>query len=839
MALIHGASHRGVQALDAGWQLCERPNGAVQSPEQLEGSAPSWSGAEVPGTVASAERARGVFDIDHPRDYDAVDWWYRLEFAAAVAAPGEHVALEFGGLSGLCEVWCNGEKLLTSSNMFLRQQLDVTRVLRETNQLYLRFAALGVALEQRRPRPRWKTRLVERQQLRWFRTTLLGRIPAWSPRVVPVGPYRAVRLVRSSGPRLLDARLTASLSGEHGVVQARFALSTAELTRAELFVGEHCFTLGQSEGLAEGSFRIERPRLWWPHTHGSPELYAARLRLEAANEVYEFELGTLGFRQIALSRGQDDFALSVNGVELFCRGACWTSEDIVSLGGESAPASVELCRAAGMNMLRVGGTMVYENDAFYEACDRAGILVWQDFMFANLDYPGDDPEFAAQVEAEARDFLSRTEARACLSVLCGGSEVEQQAAMLGLPREAWTQALFERLLPELTREYRGDAVYLSSSPTGGALPFQADVGVTHYYGVGAYLRPLEDARRAGVKFSSECLGFANIPEPVSLEQLLGDGQAPFHHPRWKARSPRDSASGYDFDDVRDHYTRLLFGVDPSALRYANSERALALGRIASGEVIARTLSEWRRGSSTCRGALVWFLKDLWLGAGWGLLDANGTPKAAYYFAKRAMQAVAVFISDEGLNGLGLHLLNETSQELEAELCLSLWRDGRTLLTEQRRELVLGPRSNLELASSQLLPHFLDVTYAYRFGPPAHDVSVATLKDQRTGELLGQWTHHPLGLRTDFDDELGLQAEFEPVAEGELELTLRARAFAWAVAIDVRGFAPSDAYFDLLPGVERRIRLKATAPNAKPRGFVQPLNARQPTRITLKAPRESA
>src|SRR5207249_50976 len=118
---------------------------------------------------------------------------------------------------------------------------------------------------------------------------------------------------------------------------------------------------------------------------------------------------------------------------------------------------------------------------------------------------------------------------------------------------------------------------------------------------------------------------------------------------------------------------LLFGVDPATLRYADLDRALALGRLASGEAMARTFAEWRRSSSTCRGALVWFLRDLWPGAGWGVIDANGLPKAAYYALKRVMQPLCLLAVDEGLNGLCLHAINETSRPIAAELTLSLYR----------------------------------------------------------------------------------------------------------------------------------------------------------------------
>ena len=170
----------------AGWEFVET---VASSPAQI--TAAAWSPATVPGTVASSLREAGRWSLDStPRRFDAEEWWYRTRFSADPPAADERVYLVFDGLATLAEVWLNGKQLLTSANMFLAHRCDVSALLSTDNQLYIRFAPLDAFLAARRRRPRWRTPMVEHQQLRWVRTTLLGRTPGWSPPAAPVGPWR-------------------------------------------------------------------------------------------------------------------------------------------------------------------------------------------------------------------------------------------------------------------------------------------------------------------------------------------------------------------------------------------------------------------------------------------------------------------------------------------------------------------------------------------------------------------------------------------------------------------------------------------------------------------------
>lgn len=857
---IRSISEHTRDELSDGWEVLSCPPNAIALPADLPDSGGAWTPAAVPSTLASALRAAGKYDLaGPPRDFDAEDAWYRRTIhVLREAAANAPVVLVFEGLATVADVYFNGELLFTSESMFVVHERRIDDLLRESgeNELAIRFRALGPLLSMKRPRPRWRVPMITEQQLRWFRTTLLGRTPGWSPPVAAVGPFRSIRLERRRHFDVANVRLAPRLEVESsmGIVEITChvePLAGEPATRVELIVDhqgtEHRAALGHElDGVWKGRLEIAEAARWWPHTHGEPVLHRTRLSISGDAATLDVDLGSIGFRSIELDRSDDGFTLRVNGVRVFCRGACWTPLDPVSLGASTleTDAAIRQVRDLGMNMLRVGGTMVYETDAFLDACDREGILIWQDFMFANVDVPEGNAEFDRLVALEANQLLVRYQGRPSLAVLCGNSEGEQQAAMWGAPRNLWSPPLFHQTLPEIVHHLRPDVPYWPSSAHGGSFPHQPSAGTTSYYGVGAYLRPLDDARRSAVRFASECLAFANVPHASSLAKTPGGVSSRVHHATWKARSPRDLGAGWDFDDVRDHYLAELFAVDPAKLRYADHDRYLALSRAASAEVMARTFAEWRSKGSRTAGGLVWFLRDLWHGAGWGIIDAAGTPKAPFYALRRALAPIAVSISDEGQSGLYLHVVNDRASRLAGELELVLYRHGEVPIAQGKLLVEVAAHEAAALPAGALLDGFYDTSYAYRFGPPSHDLAVATLCDQTTGAVIAQATHLPLGLARSREADLGLVAEARPLptqtnhdgtasSDGAFELVLRSRRFAQSVWLDLEGFTASDDHFHVLPGGEHRLVLQRSNPKASvPRGTVHPLNAESPTKITV-------
>ena len=272
------------------------------------------------------------------------------------------------------------------------------------------------------------------------------------------------------------------------------------------------------------------------------------------------------------------------------------------------------------------------------------------------------------------------------------------------------------------------------------------------------------------------------------------------------------------------------------LRSVDHDRYLELGRVVTGEVMERVFGEWRRARSTCGGGLVWFLRDLWAGAGWGVVDAAGAPKAAWYSLRRAFRPLAIHVSDEGNNGLALHVCNDRPEPFQGRLELALFRAGEVPVGRGEIAVDVGPHAQIELPAAAAFDGFLDLSYAYRFGPPPYDVLAATLRrsDGPAGDVAASAFHFPAGLPATRELDVGLAAE-ATLDDAGAHLTVRTRRFAQSVAIDCEGFAPEDAFFHLAPGDARVVRLSRKSNGAVLKGSVKALNSEATARIAVATP----
>ncbi|RZL30935.1 MAG: glycoside hydrolase family 2 protein, partial [Rubrivivax sp.] len=471
-----------------GWQLAEAPHGASWTvltalPDE------AWLPATVPGTAHGALLAAGRMpDPFYGRNEAEVGWvaertWaWRTAFDVAELSPQED--LVFDGLDTYCTVWLNGEQLFSSDNMFVPRRVDVRGLLRPgRNELVLRFdPPLARAREVEAvhgKRALWNgdsARLHARKAQYHFGWD-------WGPELVVSGPWRPVR--RHGWAARIDdlhCRSDVNAAARTATLQVAARLQgTATRCHFELLDPQGRSVATREVAAADAAvatLAATDVQLWWPRGLGGQPLYTLVMRLQdERGQVLAEDRRRIGLRTLRLVQAPvageagSSFHFEVNGQDLFAGGANWIPDD--SLLERITPARyrerVAQAAAANMNMLRVWGGGIYEHDAFYDACDEFGLLVWQDFMFACGIYPADEA-FQRSVRAEAEAAVKRLRHHACLALWCGNNEDYMIAESLGLagpgvPAERFeARAIYEGLLPEVCAALDPDRAYWPGSP---------------------------------------------------------------------------------------------------------------------------------------------------------------------------------------------------------------------------------------------------------------------------------------------------------------------------------------------------------------------------------------
>ena len=368
-----------IRELAGQWSVARVTAGSAKDPADIRDAIDqrAWRPATVPGTVVSALIAAGEWDWESPPNIDGDDWWYRCEFTSPDDAPPIRHVLRFAGLATIAQVWLNDHPILTSDSMWLSHEVDATALLKKDNTLMIRFASLQKALEAKRPRPRWRTRMVEQQQLRWWRTSWLGRMPGWTPAAPAIGPWRGVFL-ETRANEVGDLYLAYAECDRHDRSGGRRRGDICWRGPSRRFRARRCAAArmkhecpiepSAARTTLAATALVPNVERWWPHTHGASPLYDVTVIVESDAGTTTASLGRVGFRDVAIDRGADGkgFALRINDVACFARGSCWAPLDVASLGGtrDAYREALQQVRDAGFNMLRVSGTMLYETDLF-------------------------------------------------------------------------------------------------------------------------------------------------------------------------------------------------------------------------------------------------------------------------------------------------------------------------------------------------------------------------------------------------------------------------------------------------------------------------------------------
>jgi beta-mannosidase len=686
------------QSLDGRWEL--RRIGAAER-----------YAARVPGSVQlDLLRARVIpdpFVADNEyRDswvYES-DWTYSrsLRVEAALAA-SERVELVFEGLDTLAEVRLDGRLLGRADNMFRSWRFDVTGRLRAGRSHRLDVHLPSTMQGARRRQARDPLQLGPESEAGG---TQLRKSASqfgwdWGPRLPPVGIWRSVRLEGRDHARLCDLQVR-QRHARDGRVSLSVRVDVRRWLRAPLELrlrvkGPGGFRFERKTRLPEGknSHRtqvpIPAPRLWWPNGLGQQPRYRLQLDLLADGHSVDQRVHQLGLRRLRLRRRKDRFGESfyfeVNGLPLFARGANWIPADSfpTRLSAERYRDLVDSAAWAGMNMLRVWGGGFYEDEAFYEACDERGILVWQDFMFACGTYPG-DRAFEKNVEAEARENVRRLRHRPCLALWCGNNEMEWGWEAWGWSRrrtarqeQAAYRRMFHRILPRVVAEEDPDTAYWPSSPSSNT-PFREvnaeQRGDGHDWMVWHGQRAFTDYRRRYFRFMSE-FGFQSLPSYETVKAFAAPADRNMTSYVMECHQKNAAANGKIL-----HYLAGTF-------RFPNDFRDLCLvSQLLQAEAIRYGVEHWRRqrNHERCMGTLYWQLNDCWPVASWSSVDYFHRWKALHYAARRFNAAVLLSVCEDAERGsVELHLTNDLPHSVSRELRWSLERlDGAVLRHGKKR-----------------------------------------------------------------------------------------------------------------------------------------------------------
>jgi beta-mannosidase len=804
------------QTLDGTWWLrwASRDDPQV---EHWRGGFPDGVLASVPGDVHSDLVTAGRLgeplldtaarDAAWVGDYD---WWYSRTFEVSSLQGVEQSELHFDGIDLSAQAWLNGQALGSHSNAHLPWTIDISDQVREGANVLVVRVDDGFRSVAGRDFARYDGLSSHHGgvPMMLMRKPLFTHGWDWAPVLPTCGIYRDVELRLLSGPVIRRAAWRTRLQDDGGAVvsvhvEVENPLPTPQTTTLRVTLDDHSVELTSALGPGDGTLavdlQIEDPRLWWPAPLGAPTLCTSSVELVVSGRVVDVQRGRQGLREVELRQqplgdGEgESFTIVVNGVPVFAKGAGWQPADqlIARASDTKIRELVRLAAQANLNMLRIWGGGVYERDAFYDACDDFGVLVWQDFLYACSYYPDDDPEFVAQAREEAAAAVRRLRNHPSLALWCGNNETQWMHGAKrarGETRPHYGLRLYDEVLPAVVAEHDPTRPYWPGTPTGGSAPNAPDGGTRHTWDLVFQAESL-DARTDFRSFTQDTSSFVAefgclAPSSVSsLQAFLG----PEHLNR--------KSDGWEFHDnwfeqgaTAHAITRYWADAETLAL-----PEYVAVGQLIQAQALTTGLDHWRRRKFRTSGALFWGYTDTWgTTHSWAIVDYFLDRRPSYHHVRRSCAPVALSVeSHDGAHALWA--VNDLRSHVEAVLesgVLDL-ASGEYLRRESR-PVTLEPNAAIMLEA---------------VGVGGDDV--LTFGRLRTGdELIAHVTALAAGF--EFRAVPFPAPRFTQSVTGE-QLVISADTFVWQVEIDAPpGVEVSDNYFDVLPGETREIQLDGPA-----------------------------
>ncbi|MBM4142271.1 MAG: hypothetical protein FJ225_01565 [Lentisphaerae bacterium] len=809
--------------LNGSWQLLEAPLTRGGEGEALP-PAPAWGAAleaVVPGEVHMDLLRHGrikepLYDRNAPECAWVEErcWWFRRRFAHD-GGSGARAELVCEGLDLNAVLWLNGVEIGRAANALIAHRFDVTGALRAgDNELIVRLDA-GAALAKSKPREKYGKGASESI---WVRKAAFTFGWDWAPRLVNCGIWRPVRLEILDAVVLRDVWVRTRLAGKGRAVVTVSAEvenvagppADAALALAIPGIGRRALSLkalppGRTR--VESAFKAARPRLWWPRPLGAANLYALKARLSRGRTACGVRTVRFGIREIAIEQkplkgapGGKTFTFVVNGEKCFINGANWAPLDciVARVTPEKRRRVLTLARDANINMLRVWGGGIFEEDDFYDFCDANGILLWHDFMMACFIYPGDDAGFRRQIADEINAAVPRLRNHPSIALWCGSNETDwafDSNWYSGCESNA-SLVLEHDLIPGLLRTLDPDRPYRPTSPWGGKDANDEDRGDQHWWSVsiasgGNEQIDYRNYRRAHCTFNSE-YGYFGMPAVESIRDYLPadqravDAEGFRFHTNAHGFTVRQRVGGLKVLAAVD----LLAG-DSSAM---NLEQLVDASQLLQAEALKTATEQARRRKFACGGSMFWMFPDAWGEIGWSVVDYYLRRKASYDAVRRACAPVLVSIKEEEC-GVSTWVVNDTLARIRGTLeCALMSFEGKVRSRTAKKVNIPANASLRCLMERMTLMRSGDFYHARLAGPD--------------GGTVAENVFFFMNFRSVKMPPAKVAAKVVRRSKCRAALRLSTDVFAHFVRVDPpAGLATEDRCFDLLPGGSRDVVLR--------------------------------
>lgn len=654
-------------------------------------------------------------------------WVYTTTFDKSQISDYKHVELVFEGLDTHADIFLNGEPLCHAegsshvNNMFREWRFPLPDNLKDKgNLLEVRFS----------PAPEYERAQAEKLPYKLPEERAFSRKAPyqsgwdWGPKFVTCGIWQPVYFDCWNELKIGDFQIVqTSLTEDSASVKLPLTIFADSKEEIEIVVQVDGSTYySEKVDLKKGNndllpqVTVLKPELWYPNGMGEAKLYNFRLLVKHGSNIYQ-QNHRWGFRTIELVQEPDSigksFEFHVNGKPIFMKGVNWIPAEafISEMSGEKGndryKSLLQDCKDSHINMVRVWGGGIYENEAFYDYCDEMGLLVWQDFIFSCALYPG-DTLFFDNVKKEAEYQIKRLRNHPSLALWCGNNEVkngwEDWGWQANYAPEHRAQLdhdmhfLFDTLLAKVVEQYDTRQYHPSSPSWGWGHKESFTEGDAHYWGVWWGELPFDVWYEKTGRFMSE-YGFQSYPELSTIETYTNPEDRNFHSAAFKNHQKHNRGFFIINKEIENCYGRSFWSGD--APIYDSTEKVFEdfvyLSQLTQAYGMQQAIEIHRLRRPHCMGTLYWQLNDCWPVASWSSIDYYGNWKAMHYAVKKSFAPVIVVPHMVKPLTYDLYLVSDQLQDLSGKMIATAYTVQGELIGSDTMECVAAANSSVKVA----------------------------------------------------------------------------------------------------------------------------------------------